>query len=103
MKPYRKLNTLSGRKFIPKKAINLAAVFLLLITNRSIGSGWQGCDDFSSGITSSNWPVDKVDQDQMIVTNANGHVSFLVPVSTIVEQNGYRLARDTDRSRGLDG
>jgi hypothetical protein len=77
------------KKFISPKAIHLAAVFLLLITNRSIGSGWQGSDNFSSGIASSNWPIDKVSEGQMTVAGVNGHVSFLVPVSTTADQNGY--------------
>jgi len=79
----------NGRSMISKKATHLAAVFLLLLTNRSIGSEWLGTDDFSSGIASSNWPIDKVSQGQMTVTGVDGHVSFLVPVSTTAEQNGY--------------
>src|SRR5438876_569003 len=79
--------TMSARTFISKKAIHLAALFLLLTASRSIGAAWQGSDDFSSGISPVNWTVQQTNQGQMSVVGTNGHVSFLVPNSTTNEQN----------------
>ena len=86
---------MSGRTFFSKKAIHLAALFLLLAASRSIGATWQGSDDFSSGITSSNWTVQQTNQGQMTVVGTNGHVSFLVTNSTTAEQNAYIIWHET--------
>jgi hypothetical protein len=82
------------KKFISPKAIHLAALFILIIANRSIGSGWQGSDDFSSGISSANWTVHN-GQGQMTVVGTNGHVSYLVPISTAADQSGYIMWQGT--------
>jgi hypothetical protein len=89
------MNRLNLGSCISKKAIHSAALFVLLITNRSIGSGWQGSDNFSSGITSSNWTVQQTNQGQMAVVGTNGHVSFLVTNSTTAEQNAYIIWHGT--------
>ncbi len=95
-KPNRKImKTLSLRTFISKKAIHLAALFLLLAANRSIGAAWQGCDDFSSGISWANWPTQTMSQGQLAVVGANGHVSFLLPISTPAEQNAHIIWHGT--------
>jgi len=51
------------------------------------GQAWVGADDFSSGISTANWTINTFDSDQMTAVGANGHVSFLVPVSTTSEQH----------------
>jgi PKD repeat protein len=50
---------------------------------------WEGSDDFSSGISATRWTIQQMSQGQMTVAGANGHASFLVPVSTTDEQNAY--------------
>jgi hypothetical protein len=95
-KAYRRImKTLSVRTCISKKAIHLAALFLLLAANRSIGAAWQGGDGFSSGISPANWTVQQMSQGQMTVVGTNGHVSFLVPISTTAEQNAYIIWQGT--------
>ncbi len=89
------MKTLNLRTCISQKAIHLAALFLLLAANRSIGAAWQGCDDFSSGISTANWPVQTTSQGQLVVVGANGHVSFLLPISTPAEQNAYIIWHGT--------
>jgi len=89
------MKTLNLRRCIWKKANCLAALFLLLAAGRSIGAGWQGCDDFSSGIATTNWPVQTTSQGQLVAVGANDHVSFLLPVSTSAEQNAYMIWQGT--------
>ena len=83
------MNHLSVKTPISKKAIPFTALFLLLAANRCLGQAWAGTDDFSLGISPSNWAISNNYVGQMIVVGTNGHASFLVPVSTGADQNAF--------------
>jgi len=67
--------------------LSIAALFFLLGADRCIGASWEGTDDFSSGISTNNWLIRPHVDGQMDVVGANGHASFIVPISTTAEQN----------------
>ena len=79
---------LSITNTISKKAIPCVALFLLLAAGRCIGQTWAGTDDFSSGISVTNWIV-QMSNGYMTVAGTNGHVSFLVPISTGADQGAF--------------
>ncbi len=70
-------------------------IFLLLAANQCIGAGWAGADDFSSGISTTNWTIMQMSQGQMTVVGTNGHASYLVPISSTIEQNAYIIWHGT--------
>ena len=86
---------LSVKTSVSKKAIPFAALVLLLAANRCIGQSWAGTDDFSSGISATNWMVQQMSHGQMIVVGTNGHASFIVPVLTNTDQSAYIAWRGT--------
>ena len=49
-------------------------------------ASWEGTDDFSTGIASAKWTTYQYSQGQMLAVGANGHVSYIVPISTTNEQ-----------------
>ena len=73
---------------IRRKTIHVTTLFVILAANRFVAASWEGTDDFSSGIFTTNWLVRScLDGGQMLVAGTNGHGSFLVPNSASVEQN----------------
>ena len=71
-----------------KKTIHVTTLFVLLAASRCVGAAWEGTDDFSSGISTTNWLIRPyLDAGQMLVAGTNGHASFIVPISASVEQN----------------
>src|SRR4051794_40740687 len=89
------MKTLSVRTCILKKTLCITTLLLLLAAKRSDGAAWQGADDFSSGISPTNWTVQQMSQGQMTGVGTNSHVSFLVPISTTAEQNAYIIWHGT--------
>jgi hypothetical protein len=61
---------------------------LMTLLQPCSGQSWVGTDNFSSGI-STNWTVYQQRQGQMSVVGTNGHVSFIVPISTVDEQSAH--------------
>ena len=70
-------------------AFLLVGVTIGLLTQLQpcFGLSWVGTDNFSSGISSTNWTIRNYAVGQMAVVGANGHASFIVPISTNSEQN----------------
>lgn len=58
-------------------------------------AAWEGTDDFSSGISATRWKEYQRNEGRMTVTGANGHASFLVPVSATTEQNAFIVWQGT--------
>jgi hypothetical protein len=69
-------------------AILTITASLVTIIQPCSGQSWVGIDNFSNGLSMSNWEIFN-DQDggQMAAAGTNGHVSFIVPISTMNEQN----------------
>jgi hypothetical protein len=88
-KPKEKtMKHLDLRTPIWKKTIHVTTLFVLLAASRCVGAAWEGTDDFSSGISTTNWLIRPyLDAGQMLVAGTNGHASFIVPISASVEQN----------------
>jgi hypothetical protein len=92
----RKIMKHPNRKnHISDKVVYAIPLFLLLVLNQCIGAGWAGTDDFSSGISTTNWAVQQMSHGQMTVAGTNSHASFLVPISTTNEQNAYIIWHGT--------
>jgi hypothetical protein len=82
---------LNLRTLILKKTLYFTNLFLLLAAERCPAAAWEGTDDFSSGISVTNWTVYDQYVGQMTVVVTNGHASFFVPVTTTSEQNAILI------------
>ena len=80
-----------------KAVFGVLAVTAGLIMQSHIcrGASWVGTDDFSSGLSTANWTVVQYVHGQMLAVGVNGHVSFIVPIGTVDEQNAYILWKGT--------
>jgi hypothetical protein len=58
-------------------------------------AAWEGTDDFSTGISTVEWTLYPYNRGQMLAAGVNGHVSYIVPISTADEQNAFILWNGT--------
>jgi hypothetical protein len=73
------MRQLNCRITISKNAIHFAALFLVA-ADRCSGATWEGTDDFSWGISPTNWTFfSESSGEEVTVVGANGHASFIVP------------------------
>ena len=79
------------------QVISVAAGLIITSLQPCGGQTWVGADDFSSGISAANWTT-RQNAGQMSLLGTNGHVSFIVPSSTVDEQSAYLLWNGTPRA-----
>jgi hypothetical protein len=69
---------------------------LMTLLQPCLGQTWVGTDNFSSGLSTNNWPIHQdTGHGQMTVVGTNGHASFLDPISTTDEQSAVIIWHGT--------
>jgi hypothetical protein len=68
------------------KILSLVLVATLGFSRFVLGAAWEGTDNFAASISTNKWTIYQTSHGSMTVGVANGHASFIVPLSASTEQ-----------------